>query len=97
MDPHNKKKLRLSPALCNPTEKEEGEGEGEGGRTWSEASQATASHLREGASPAFRQGVACLQARRRRVASRRPEPRRAFHNYGIQIKSLGFFSYFRTS
>ena len=43
-----KKKLGLSPALCNPTkdedeeEEEEEEEEGEGGRTWSEASQATA-------------------------------------------------------
>ena len=41
LDPPNKKKLGLSPTLCNPMEEE-------GVRTWSEASQATASRLAGG-------------------------------------------------
>ena len=30
--------------------------------------------------------VACLHARRQRVASHHPKPRRAFHNYGFNYK-----------
>ncbi|RVW33884.1 hypothetical protein CK203_082946 [Vitis vinifera] len=60
----------------------------------SEATRATASRLAGGErlaclSGAFVKGVASLQARRRRVASRRPEPRRAFQNYGWVKASRG--------